>query len=59
VAFGLGLMVLLLLDSVGLMEFVGVLVEFLSVVCVGSWINLVVWKLMCGNLLVVTSLLLE
>ena len=34
VAFGLGLMVLL--DSVGLMEFVGVLVEFLSVVCVGS-----------------------
>ena len=35
VAFGLGLMVLLL-DNVGLMEFVGVFVGFLSVVCLGS-----------------------
>jgi hypothetical protein len=35
VVFGLGLMVLLL-DSVGLMGFMGVLVEVFSVVCMGS-----------------------
>ena len=34
-AFGLGLMALLL-NIVGLMEFVGVLVEFLGIFCVGS-----------------------